>query len=646
MSTATIDQTEPTPASPAAPSTASDVARRSEPARSVDGIGRLRMVMGNTVISLLGQCITWLSTLVLTIAYGRFLGPNGFGELYLAITLVGLIGFPLEFGFNQQIIRDVAQTPERAHRFLSSALILKTALWVPLLGLLTLVTWILHYNAEERALVTICGITLFATAIGAAFGSMHYAVHRNVVPVFGSILEKTLDAAVAFALLRFLGVGVIPVAWTLLGGALVNTVWQATLFYRVERPTFSFDLPLIREIVTVSIPFLVYGVLGVIYYRIDTVMLGAMDGDTVVGWYGAGYRIFDTLIFLPSLVMSTIMYPVMTRLSNREPHALRLAVEKSTNFLLVAGMPLAVGFGVAAPAIVGFLYHHAEFEHTVGVMRALAPGLILLYINSVISSLIISVKREHVMTWMAGGALVLNVSLNFLLIPRFHEVAAAGVTSFTELMLLAAGLYFMPADLRPVGSLATLVKALAASAAMAGVILALSQQSILVILPAACCAYVAAGAGLRLIPREDIRAMLAAVRHKGSGSRRVASAESPLSSSATTGVVSAALGENSRFVQLSEAFGPDWPARLEWLQTAMSAAERARIVTRARSSSGPLMAGQRLTPRVMNRSRQGGLATSQHASTRLESPSTAPSGHSRRGKTNRQRRGSRKRSAA
>src|SRR5487761_143698 len=76
------------------------------------GLGRLRMVVGNTVISLVGQGVTWVSTLILTIAYGRFLGPSGLGELYLAITLVGLIGFPLEFGFNQQIIRDVARAPE------------------------------------------------------------------------------------------------------------------------------------------------------------------------------------------------------------------------------------------------------------------------------------------------------------------------------------------------------------------------------------------------------------------------------------------------------------------------------------------------------------------------------------------------------
>src|SRR5438128_4771070 len=91
---------------------------------------RLRKVVGNTVISLLGQGVTWSSTLLLTIAYGRFLGDVKFGELYFAISFVALVGFPIELGFNQQIIRDVAQDPEKASAYLWNALLIKVTLWV------------------------------------------------------------------------------------------------------------------------------------------------------------------------------------------------------------------------------------------------------------------------------------------------------------------------------------------------------------------------------------------------------------------------------------------------------------------------------------------------------------------------------------
>jgi O-antigen/teichoic acid export membrane protein len=59
----------------------------------------LRRMIGNSVISMVGQIITWISTLTLMICYGRFLGDVKFGELYTALTFALLIGFPIDAGF-------------------------------------------------------------------------------------------------------------------------------------------------------------------------------------------------------------------------------------------------------------------------------------------------------------------------------------------------------------------------------------------------------------------------------------------------------------------------------------------------------------------------------------------------------------------
>src|SRR5579863_7030297 len=95
-------------------------------------MNKLRKVVSNTLISLLGQSITWTSTLLLTIAYGRFLGDVKFGELYFALTFVLLIGVPLEYSFDQQAARDVAQEPSRARRYFSNILLMKGGLWLVL----------------------------------------------------------------------------------------------------------------------------------------------------------------------------------------------------------------------------------------------------------------------------------------------------------------------------------------------------------------------------------------------------------------------------------------------------------------------------------------------------------------------------------
>lgn len=477
---------------------------------------KLRRVVNNTVISLVGQIVTWTSTLLLTSAYGRFLGDAKFGELYFAISFVALIGFPLEFGFNQQLTRDVAQDPTRALRYLSNTLLIKVMLWFVMYGVILLFCSLLNYPVEVRVLVAICGLTLLSASIANAFSALHYAFERVIFPAVGLILEKGLSAIIGILLLRH-GAGVQAMALVLLGGSLLSASWQAFWFARLVGSRLSFDFVLVRELVKTSIPFLTYGVLGVIYYRLDTVLLSLYASATVVGWYGASYRLFDTLVFLPNLVIVAIMYPVFSKLSISSESDLKVAIEKAMNFLLFCGIPIAVAMIAAAPNIIGFLYHRTEFAPSVPVLQLLAPGLVLLYANTVFNTVIMSTKQEKKITIMAAIALIFNLALNLILIPRLAQIGAALVTSLTELLLLCLSVAFVSRHLLPFGSLRVALKVAVASLVMAVAIFVLQRFNIFVILAVAMPVYIIGTALLGTIPREDMQALYMAVRRKTQG---------------------------------------------------------------------------------------------------------------------------------
>lgn len=496
-------------------------------------MNKLRKVVSSTVISLIGQTVTWASTFLLTIAYGRFLGDVKFGELYFALTFVLLVGFPLEFGFNQQLTRDIAQKPEKALRYLANTLVIKIVLWLFLYCGVLIVCRLLNINEEERTLITICGITLLSTAIVNTFAALHYAFERVVFPVVGTVLEKGLGALVGFFVLKtFANVEIM--AFILLGGSIANGLWQAMWFFRLVGTEFTLDWSLMRSLMKTSIPFLVYGVLGVIYYRIDTVLLSLMTSAQVVGWYGAGYRLFDTMVFLPNLVIMTIMYPVFSKFSTQNTAHLKLAIEKSMSFLLFCGIPIATAMIVVAPNIIGFLYHRDEFVQSNAVLQGLAPGVVFLYINTVLSTTLMSIKQEKKITIMAAAALIFNLSLNLLLIPRFLHVGAAIVTSLTELLLMCIAITLLPRDLLPWRSLVVGGKALLASVVMAIVIHFIDTLSILEILPIAILVYFSVASLVGTIPREDLLALSTAIRQKAAGKASQLEAEQSAETTAST----------------------------------------------------------------------------------------------------------------
>jgi O-antigen/teichoic acid export membrane protein len=307
------------------------------------------------------------------------------------------------------------------------------------------------------------------------------------------------------------------VAYVLLAGALINGTWQVICFYRLISVSFTINFALIRGLIRTSIPFLTYGVLGIIYSRIDTVLLSIMVNAATVGWYGAATRLIDTMGFLPGILIRPIMYPVFSKLSITSKETLKQAVEKSMNFLLVFGIPISTGLIVAAPNIINFLYRRPQFIPAIPTLQALAPYIVLLYANTVFNTIILTTRHERKITLMAAIALVFNLGLNFLLIPLYKQIGAAIVTTLTELLLLCLSIVFTPKHLLPLGSLMVAAKALIASLVMALAIWGLNTlniSNIFIIIPVAMVVYFSATLLLKTIPREDFQVLFRAIRHK------------------------------------------------------------------------------------------------------------------------------------
>jgi len=186
------------------------------------------------------------------------------------------------------------------------------------------------------------------------------------------------------------------------------------------------------------------------------------------------------------------------------------------------GMPISVGLFVLADPIIRFIYREPEFIQAVPALQWLAVGLLLLYVNSILSVTLVSLNEEHKLTLVAGLALVLNLGLNLALIPRYQHIAAASTTAATEGFILIYLLAVMPRDLLARSNLVVVAKAGAASAAMGLALFALRDQNLGLLIALGAAIYALVGILVRLVPAEDFRLVTAALARR---SRRVEAEE-------------------------------------------------------------------------------------------------------------------------
>jgi O-antigen/teichoic acid export membrane protein len=151
---------------------------------------------------------------------------------------------------------------------------------------------------------------------------------------------------------------------------------------------------------------------------------------------------------------------------------LRETVQVAWDVFVIAGAALAACGAAVAPELVR-VAGGADFADAAEPLRWLLAAGAIAFVNGVIGYTLIAVDRQRNALWLNATGLLVNVALNLVLVPAYGIVAAAVVTLFSELLVLAGSLWLARRYLGFVPGAGVVPAALVAAGATAGVLLVL-----------------------------------------------------------------------------------------------------------------------------------------------------------------------------
>jgi len=403
----------------------------------------------NATVMMGSQVVTWISTFILMVFLPRYLGSEEYGRLYLAMSVAMIAAVFVDFGGAYSISKEIARDRTQAPSIIADSIGLRMGLSVVSIVVLAVFAWAAGYGWEVRWLILILGVAkLWEGPLGvlsAAFQGFEQMSNRSIVAIVERVFLTAVGVGALLAGASALVIAVIMAISTMLSCAVA--------FRRVRRlvprlPRVRWDR--MMELVRTGIPYLLMAIFAVIYYRINAIMLSLQVPESVVGWFGAAFRFFDILMFLPS-ILSMAVFPVLARTSHETETVSGTAI-KSLEVILLAGVPLAVGTYAFAEQIIGILFGAAGFAGSVGVLKALAPGLVLVYVDFVLVTALVAMDRQRQWSFVALSAIPVSVALNAFLIPYFQHRAGNGgigsaiATNLTELCILVAAVVLLPRE--------------------------------------------------------------------------------------------------------------------------------------------------------------------------------------------------------
>ena len=380
------------------------------------------------------QALNYALPLIILPYLVRVIGPAKFGVLAFAQAIVFYFTLIPDLGTNLYAPREIALVKED-HKALSSfvsgvlfiKVLLLCAAFVLYLGVVLVVP---RFKAEVLVFIFSAGYMIANTLLPVWF---FQGIEKMVNITMGLFVARVVSLVLIFSLVRGKGDYVlVPLINS--GGLIIGALLMYVLIYkegiRIVRPARN----MIRRILSESVPLFISNVAISVYTGINTVVLGFLTTDAVVGYYSAAEKLVKAGMGLQGQ-LGTVFYPHTSSM-------LKISRQRgiiSMRVGLVATMLLAVPasiFVISFPEQIVRLMFGQRFMGSVMPLRIMGPLFLVIGLSNVfgIQVLLPLGKRKEVMK-PAIGAGILNIILIFILAPWLKQVGAAVAFVISEILV-------------------------------------------------------------------------------------------------------------------------------------------------------------------------------------------------------------------
>jgi O-antigen/teichoic acid export membrane protein len=465
-----------------------------------------RRATADIAVQLVGMAANLALGVVVTVVLARHLGDRAFGQWSTIFAVIWFVTFFTDLGLRDIVIREVAADPQREEQWFSAQVSLVLALTVPITVVSAAVLAIIARGHD----MLVAGLILSALVLASPAASLSVVFQlrtRNDISTAITTVKSVLWA-IAVVALAAADKGLIAFALCFVACAVIADAATTVLALRRVNIRLGGARELWTPLVRTAVPVAIAAFLSLAYARIDQVLVFLLAGSRDAGLYGAVYRMFDTIHFIPMAVMTTLT-PLLARALVDDPPRVRAILEQAATYLCVASLGIFAVTLAAAKPIVRLLFGD-EFAASAPALPVLMGAFVVVSFGYLIGTMIILARLQRRNVVLALAALAFNLGLNFALIPPYGFKAAAWVTLGTEILwaLLAGRLVLRETQIGL--DLHRLPRVIAAAAATGGAaaLVRWAGGGVVVLLAVAAVVYPMLILGLRVVTVGEIRRLV------------------------------------------------------------------------------------------------------------------------------------------
>lgn len=396
----------------------------------------MRGILKQTTWLFLAQGLTRAVGFFYTIYLARNLGISEFGLFSVALAYYSLISAITDFGFNRFLIREVALDTKKASELLVNITILRLTLMSVVFAIFAVAIYTLDPEKLRVHLILLAVLAVLPQSVAQTLDSVFVALKKLQFSAI-SMITLSLSTTIFGVYLISAGYSVAGAVSALTLGQLVYTLSLILLMGIQGVNLFSqVRFSILKVIVRDSLPYGVLGIIGLISFKIDTVILSYFRGNFDAGIYGAAYRFLEAVAFIP-IALSTALVPILARLHEVNRGEISRLYFKSLKIMIVVALIVVGGYLSFLPLIINTFL--PKYTASIEVIRILALAVPFMFMHVPSGQVLLATDKylKHLII-LYTVLMVINITLNLVFIPKFGYIGAAWLTVLSEVSTFAA----------------------------------------------------------------------------------------------------------------------------------------------------------------------------------------------------------------
>jgi O-antigen/teichoic acid export membrane protein len=379
----------------------------------------------NTGWMLGGRFFTLLISFTVGVYIARYLGPANYGRLSYVISFVGLFGFLATLGINEILNREIIKNPDQKNTLIGTAFYLKLSG-----GFLAILSVFIISFFITKDVFTLGLIWIYSTIfIVQSFGVIEIYFQSQVMSkrVVISQLCSNILATILKILVIVTNKGIFWLTLILVTEAILYSIFLLFSFKKMNFciKELKFNFSTAKSILKDSWPLMLSAAAISIYMKIDQVMINNILGNEQTGIYAVAVKLSEVWYLIPMIICTSVFPSLIKNLNNKDIFEKRISKLYFSMFWLAAA--IATFITIFSYPIIKILYGEAYIAAAVPLRIYVWAGLTY-FLNIVVTKYFIANNFTRISFYFELIGLLINISLNIILIPKMGVAGAALTT--------------------------------------------------------------------------------------------------------------------------------------------------------------------------------------------------------------------------